>query len=284
MTDQSPTQPGQPLSERNARVVSSRKLLRRANRAKAGAFLAEGPQAVREAVRFHGQQHPHGLEVNVDEVYVDPAVTSRHADILDVARIAGIEVRETSAKAVALLSDSVTPQGIVARCRTLDVPLEQLLERRSRLLAVAVEVRDPGNAGTIIRCADAAGADGVVLAGNSVDPFNGKTVRSTAGSIFHTPVARVDDPAGLVASLKAAGLLVVATEGEADVDLDEVLDGDQLTGPTAWLFGNEAHGLPDDIASLADVRVRIPIRGLAESLNLSTAAAVCLFASARAQR
>lgn len=274
MATPSPTQPGQPLTERSARVASSRKLLRRSARSKAGEFLAEGPQAVREAVQFG-----HAIEV-----YADPQAAERHPDIIEIADTAGIPVRFATPKAVASLSDSVTPQGLVARCRVLDVPLEPVLDSKPRLLAVPVDVRDPGNAGTIVRCADAAGAGGVVLAGDSVDLYNPKTVRASAGSIFHLPVARSDDPVALVRALQNAGLQVIATEGEAVADLDDVIDGGGLTAPTAWLFGNEAHGLPDEVAELADLRVRIPIRGLAESLNLSTAAAICLFASARAHR
>ncbi|GAB3301409.1 RNA methyltransferase [Epidermidibacterium keratini] len=284
MATPSPTQPGQPLTERSARVASSRKLLRRAARTREGAFLAEGPQAVREAVAFHGRAHPRGLRVHVDEVYADPQASDRHADIRRNAVAAGIPVHQATAKALASLSDSVTPQGIVARCAVLDVPIADVLANGPRLLAVPVDVRDPGNAGTIARCADAAGADGVVLAGESVDLYNPKTVRASVGSIFHIPAARAADPAAAVNAIRDAGLQVIATEGEADLDLDELIDRGGLTPPTAWLFGNEAHGLPDEIAELADVRVRIPIRGLAESLNLSTAAAICLFASARAHR
>ena len=141
-------------------------------------------------------------------------------------------------------------------------------------------MRDPGNAGTVIRTADAAGAGGVVLAGSSVDAYNPKTVRATVGSLFHLPVAVEPDPAAAVAAAQAAGYTVLAADGAGDVDL---FDAD-LTGPTAWLFGNEAWGLPAELAALADQRVAIPIHGRAESLNLATAAAVCLYASARAQR
>ena len=181
------------------------------------------------------------------------------------------------------LADTVTPQGIVAVCRSLDVPLETAVTG-ARLVAVCADVRDPGNAGTVIRCADAAGADAVVLAGHSVDAYNPKTVRATVGSLFHLPLALAGAPAAAVAGLRAAGLTVLAADGAGEVDLDDAVDDGLLTGPTAWLFGNEAWGLPAQLAALADHRVRIPIHGRAESLNLSTAAAVCLYASARAQR
>ena len=184
-------------------------------------------------------------------------------------------------RALASLSDSVTPAGVVAVCRFLDVPLP----RRAlggRLVAICADVRDPGNAGTVIRTADAAGADGVVLAGSSVDAYNPKTVRASVGSLFHLPVVVEPDVAAAVAAARAAGLTVLAADGEGETSLDDA--GDLLGRRTAWLFGNEAWGLPPEVAALADHRIRIPIHGRAESLNLSTAAALCLYASASAHR
>ncbi len=183
-------------------------------------------------------------------------------------------------RALASLSDSVAPAGVVALCRHIDAPLEHVIVASPRLLVICADVRDPGNAGNVIRTADAAGADAVVLAGHSVDAYNPKTVRATVGSLFHLPIAVEPDPAVAVGAAQQRGLTVLAADGAGDVDL---FDAD-LTGPTAWLFGNEAWGLPDELAALADQRVAIPIHGRAESLNLSTAAAVCLYASARAQR
>jgi TrmH family RNA methyltransferase len=122
----------------------------------------------------------------------------------------------------------------------------------------------------------------VVLAGRSVDLYNPKTVRASVGSLFHVPVAVEPDPTLAVDRARAAELVVLAADGDGELALD---DADELlAGPTAWLFGNEAWGLPTELASLADHRVRIPIAGRAESLNLSTAAAICLYASARARR
>ncbi|HSV40227.1 MAG TPA: RNA methyltransferase, partial [Nocardioidaceae bacterium] len=172
--------------------------------------------------------------------------------------------------------------GIVAVCSFLDRPLDRVGDEQ--LVAVCADVRDPGNAGTVIRCADAAGAGGVILTGSSVDPYNGKTVRATAGSLFHLPLVVEQDAAATVSALQQRGFTVLAADGYGDVDLDDAADGTLLRGRTAWLFGNEAWGLPDELAALADHRVRIPIHGRAESLNLATAAAVCLYASARAQR
>lgn len=271
-------------TERTPRVAAARALLKRAKRADERAFLVEGPQAVAEAVRFHAGDHPYGVRVHVRRVVVDAATQERHQSLLDAAIRAHVEVVPATTKALAGLSDTVTPQGIVAVCDLLDVPVADLLARTPRLLAVAVEVRDPGNAGAIIRCADAAGADGVVMAGDCVDVYNGKAVRSSAGSLFHLPIAHATDPLAAVGRLQQAGLTVLATEGGGDTDLDELIDAGGLDGPVAWLFGNEAHGLPHDVAAAANHRVAIGIRGLAESLNLATAAAVCLFATARAHR
>jgi TrmH family RNA methyltransferase len=170
----------------------------------------------------------------------------------------------------------------VALCRHLDRPLADLLATPRRLVAICADVRDPGNAGTVIRSADAAGAEAVVLAGSSVDAYNPKTVRATVGSLFHLPLAVEPDAAAAVRAAQGAGLTVLAADGAGETELFEA--DELLAGPTAWLFGNEAWGLPAEIAALADHRVRIPIHGRAESLNLSTAAALCLYASARAQR
>lgn len=276
-------------TERTPRVAAARALLKRSRRAEERAFLVEGPQAVREALRYHdtgepGAEHPHDVRVNVRRVFVDADVQERHQPLLDAAIRVGVEVVPATAKAVAGLSDTVTPQGVVAVCDLLDVPAAHLLAGTPRLLAVAVEVRDPGNAGAIIRCADAAGADGIVMAGDCVDVYNSKAVRSSAGSIFHLPIARERDPLVVVERLRTAGVTVLAAEGGGDTDLDDLVDAGGLDGPVAWLFGNEAHGLAHDVAAAADHRVAIGIHGLAESLNLATASAVCLFATARAHR
>jgi TrmH family RNA methyltransferase len=179
-------------------------------------------------------------------------------------------------RALHSLSDSVSPGGVVALCRYVDVALGAALAG-ARLVAICAAVRDPGNAGSVIRCADAAGADAVVLAGSSVDAYNPKTVRASAGSLFHLPVAVEPSVETAVRAAKEAGLTVLAADGSGEVGLYEA----DLTRPTAWLFGNEAWGLPPEHAALADHRVAIPIHGRAESLNLSTAAALCLYESAR---
>ena len=261
------------LTKSSGRVKAARRLARRASRAELGLFLAEGPQAVREALT---------LENCVREVFAVPGAAAQHPEIHEAS--AGLPWHLVDEAALASLAETVHPQGLVAVCRAVDRPLDDLLDARPRLLAVCADVRDPGNAGTVIRCADAAGADGVVLTGSSVDPFNGKTVRATAGSLVHLPLAVGGDPRDVVRRLREAGLTVLAADGAGETDLDEAEERGLLDRPTAWLFGNEAWGLPDDLAALADHRVAIPIHGRAESLNLATAAAVCLYSSARAHR
>jgi len=263
------------LTSRSGRVKNARRLARRASRAETGLFLAEGPQAVREALAVPGC---------VREVFAVPGLETAHPDLAGAAADAGLDWHHVDEAALASLADTVHPQGVVAVCRFLDVDLDAVLQQRPRLLAVCADVRDPGNAGTVIRCADAAGAGGVLLTGSSVDPYNGKAVRASVGSLFHLPIAVAPDTAAVVSALQAAGVTVLAADGAGEVDLDDAEDDGLLARTTAWLFGNEAWGLPDALAALADHRVRIPIHGRAESLNLATAAAVCLYASARAQR
>lgn len=195
----------------------------------------------------------------------------------DLAR-AGVPVSLVTDEAMAALAETVTPQGVVAVCDHLDVPLPQALAARPRLVAILAGISDPGNAGTVLRTADAAGAGAVVFAGDAVDPYNGKCVRATAGSLFHLALVRGGDAGQIVAACRDAGLRVLAADPYGDVDLYRC----RLDAPTAWLFGSEAHGLPPELAAAADARVRIPIHGRAESLNLAAAAAVCLYSSARA--
>jgi TrmH family RNA methyltransferase len=264
------------LTPRSGRVRSARRLARRVSRAENRLFLAEGPQAVREALTVPGC---------VVEVYAVPRAAATHPELHAAAAGAGVDWVLIDDAALDALTETVTPQGVVALCRFLDRPLAHVLGPSTpRLVTLCADVRDPGNAGTVIRCADAAGAGAVVLAGSSVDAYNGKTVRATVGSLFHVPLAVEPDPARAMRMLQEHGLTVLAADGAGEVDLDRAADDGLLARPTAWLFGNEAWGLPGELAALADHRVRIPIHGRAESLNLATAAAVCLYASARAQR
>ncbi|MEU2162712.1 RNA methyltransferase [Streptomyces chengbuensis] len=268
------------ISPRSPRVVAARRLAKRNFRSKERLFLAEGPQAVREAVAHRGGD---GLPTLV-ELFTTVEAAERYADIVDAARAAGARIHHAHDTVVAEVSQTVTPQGLVGVCRFLDSPFEDILAARPRLVAVLAHVRDPGNAGTVLRCADAAGADAVVLTDASVDLYNPKSVRASVGSLFHLPVAVGVPVERAVSGLEAAGVRVLAADGAGEDDLDDELDAGTMSGPTAWIFGNEAWGLPEATRALADAVVRVPIHGKAESLNLATAAAVCLYASARAQR
>ncbi|WP_406313811.1 RNA methyltransferase [Streptosporangium sp. NBC_01639] len=256
---------------KSPRVKAVRRLTKRAFRDRDRSFLAEGPQAVREAL---------ALDDVVVELFATAEAALRHADIVSAAVAAGVPFHRASGEVMAELAQTVTPQGLLAVCRFVHVPLDSALSADARLVAVLAHVRDPGNAGTVLRTADAAGADAVVFTDASVDPYNGKCVRASAGSLFHLPVTTGLPVAQAVQKLKDAGLRVLAADGAGEQTLDDV----DLSGPTAWVFGNEAWGLPEEILRLTDEVVRVPIYGQAESLNLATAAAVCLYASARSQR
>ncbi|WP_435828406.1 TrmH family RNA methyltransferase [Saccharopolyspora shandongensis] len=265
-----------PLTERSTRVAVARKLTRRAGREKAGAFLAEGAQAVGEALTAHAA----GV-LRVRDVFATEQ--PRHAEFLDRARAESVPVHLVTERAAASLSETVTPQGLIAVCDLPDTTLSDALADRPKLVAVLVGVADPGNAGTVVRVADAAGAGAVLFAGDSVDAYNGKAVRASTGSLFHLPVARDRDVSAVLAACRAAGLRLVGADGYAAGDLDTADRDGELAEPTAWVFGSEAHGLPDEVKSELDTTLRVPLYGRAESLNLATAAAVCLYASARAQ-
>jgi len=286
-----PQHPSTLTNVRADRVKAVHRLARRVGRERAGRFLAEGPQAVREAVAAHAGR-PGAV---VLELYATDEAAQRYADVLAAAVAGGLSVARVSDDVLAAMTGTVAPQGLLAVCATVDRPLDAVMTGLApTLVAVLAHVRDPGNAGTVVRAADAAGADAVVLTEASVDVHNPKCVRSTAGSIFHLPVVQGVDLAETVAALRAAGLVVLAADGDGDRDLDDLLDDVEagtedgepplLARPTAWLFGNEAWGLQDSYRALADAVVRVPIHGRAESLNLATAATVCLYASARAQR
>jgi TrmH family RNA methyltransferase len=259
----------------SARLKAARRLTKRAFRQRERAFLAEGPQAVSEAL---------ATGARVTGLFVTAPAQARHAGLVTQAADAGIDVQVVSGEVMSELAQTVTPQGLFAICDFVDVPLGQVAAARPRLVALLANVRDPGNAGTVLRTADAAGADAVIFADASVDPYNGKCVRASAGSLFHLPVVAGTRLSDTVAVLREAGLRIVAADGRASTTLDDPKTRAALAAPTAWLFGNEAWGLPPDLLALADETVAVPIYGRAESLNLAAAAAVCMYASAAALR
>ncbi len=290
-------------SIRSPRVKAARQLGKRALRQRARAFLAEGPQAVGEALAAGNV---------VSQLFVTATAQARYGELASIAAAQGAEVHPVSGEVMAELAQTVTPQGMLAVCRFIDVPLAAVTgslageggcaggvsppSQRSRgapggrppgaaplrLVVILANVRDPGNAGTVLRTADAAGADAVLFAGSSVDPYNSKCVRASAGSLFHLPVVTGTPVPDAVQALRTAGLQVLAADGGASTTLDDLDAAGALGRGTGWLFGNEAWGLPAEVRALADGIVAVPIYGRAESLNLAAAAAVCLYASARA--
>jgi RNA methyltransferase, TrmH family len=218
------------------------------------------------------------------DLFVTVPARVRHRDLVTAMAAAGIPVHVVSDAVMGELAQTVTPQGLLAVCGFVDVALAAVTELTPSLVVLLANVRDPGNAGTVLRTADAAGADAVVFADASVDPYNAKCVRASAGSLFHLPVVAGAGLEDAVVALRGAGLRIVAADGRAGRSLDDPDVQARLGEPTAWMFGNEAWGLPPELAALADEPVAVPLYGKAESLNLAAAAAVCLYASARAQR
>ncbi|PSL39067.1 TrmH family RNA methyltransferase [Labedella gwakjiensis] len=260
---------------RSPRIRAVAKLSKRAARQETGLFLLEGPQAVGEALTWRPEL--------LLELFATPTALERYADVAAAAEKAGLEVEFVTEDVIASLADTVTPQGVIAVCRQFPTALKDVFAEPPRLLAILEEVRDPGNLGTIIRAADSAGADAVVLTGRSVDLYNPKVVRSTTGSIFHLPVSVDADLSDVVGRARSSGMRVLAADVKGESLLDVRRDG-VLGDPTAWVFGNEARGLEDEMLGLADRAVTVPIFGHAESMNLATAASVCLYESAFAQR
>ncbi|MFZ1283469.1 MAG: RNA methyltransferase [Propionicimonas sp.] len=276
------------LQPSQAVLRAARALQRRSGRQQTGLFLVEGRQAVREALKLPGV---------VQEVYFRWDAALANEDLLAAAKAAGAAYYGVSEQNLATITDTVTPQGVVAVATYVDVPLTSVLGKKQdkaskvkkkhrrkdvSLVVICAQVRDPGNAGTVIRCADAFGADAVILSSDSVEVYNPKTVRASVGSLFHLPIVVGVDLAEAITACRKAGMQVFATDGAAGTDLTD-LDED-LQKPTAWVMGNESWGLPVEHLALADRTVAVPIYGQAESLNLATAAAVCLYASASAQR
>ena len=254
---------------------AARRLLRRKERESARRFLAEGRQAISEALR-----RPRTV---VGLIVADDGV-DRHRDLLEIASGAGVKTSVAPGRAVAELAGTVTPQGLIAICRMLDVPTSEALGAQPRLVVFCDQVRDPGNLGTVIRCADAFGADAVLISRDSVDLYNAKTVRATTGSLFHLPLAVGADLAEAASLARGSGLQVLGADAAAACTINDLALSGELARPTMWVMGNEAWGLQAEHKALLDQLVALPLYGQAESLNLSAAAAVFLYASATAQR
>lgn len=264
--------PGDLLTNPRAdRVRSVRRLAGGSARRREGLFLAEGPACAREGLAAGA----------VKDLYLTEAAAARHPDLAEPG--GDVRVFGCTEEVLAAMADTVTPQGVVAVARLPHHTLQDL--RSAALVAICARVRDPGNAGTIIRVADAVGADAVLLTDASVDPYNPKCVRSTTGSLFHLPVITGPTLAEAVGAVRALGATVLAADGAGEQSLDALAAAGAegvFGGPVAWVFGNEAWGLPAEDAAVTDHRVAIPMPGRAESLNLAMAATICLYVSATA--
>lgn len=252
-------------SIKNPKVAGAVRLKKRAFREEDRRFLVEGAQCVGEALAGSA-----GLLSLFTADDMSPLAV--------LARQSSVEVHHVSQDVAAKLTSTVTPQGIVGVAPFVDVGIEAL--PNAGCVVVLHEVRDPGNAGTVLRSADATGAAGVVFTSSSVDAYNPKTVRASAGSLFHLPVVRGVEAPAAIRDLRDRGFTVMAMAADGDDDLY----GTDLSGPIAFVFGNEAHGLSGEVVASADRTVRVPHAGAAESLNLAAAATVCLFEWARRRR
>jgi TrmH family RNA methyltransferase len=263
-------------SVKSDRVTAIRALWSRSGRRKAGWFLVEGPQAVRSAL---------AAGVRIHELFVDLDAGGGMSDIVASADEAGTRIVGVTAAVMAAMCQTEHPQGVLAVCPLLEpVDLSELMSGTGPIVVLEA-VSDPGNVGTIIRTADAAGAAGVVLLPDCVDVHNGKVVRSTAGSLFHLPIATGQDLDEVVAAARAAGRTLAVATGDGAVDLFEAARGERVGAATVWLIGSEAHGVSAGARAAADVTVAIPMTGRAESLNAAVATAavlyVCAFAKSR---
>jgi RNA methyltransferase, TrmH family len=253
-------------------VARARELLRPAGRKEAGRFLIDGPQAVREALAA-------GV---VEDLFLTDDAGDRFPEFLD----SGATTHVVEHRVIEALSSAVTPQGVVAVAPLISIDVATALSAcgPGRPLVVLDAIADPGNAGAVLRVADAAGAGAVVFSAKSVDVHNAKCVRSAAGSLWHLPVATGADVSTVLSQAKDHGLQILAADGSGTAIDDAVAAGLDLSRPTAWVFGNEAHGLSEASFAAADSVLAIPLLGKAESLNLATASAVFLYAGAFAGR
>jgi TrmH family RNA methyltransferase len=263
-------------SPHNSHIAAAHALLSRKARQAASAFLVEGPHAVGEALRSPDHR--------VREIFVTDPAADRDPDLLTRAAAGGAAVRTVTDRALAALRDTVSPQGLIAVVEPSPTELSHVVKPETRLVVVLDGIADPGNAGTVIRSADAAGAAAVITTPGSVDTWSGKCVRASAGSIFHLPVVGDVPPEAVFAAVATIPAIVLATAADGADDLDDLVDSGALAAPTVWVFGNEAHGVSAAARRRADRIVRVPVYGAAESLNLAAAAAICLYASARAHR
>ncbi|NQU16555.1 MAG: RNA methyltransferase [Candidatus Saganbacteria bacterium] len=245
---------GSPIQ--NIRTILENKSVRK----KEGKFVIEGPHLIEEALS--------------DIEYI--IYTKKH-QVMIKAKEKGIPCYEISDKEYKKLSDVVTPQGIMAVVTSRDLSLQQISDKANSLIIACIDIQDPGNMGTIIRAADAANVSGIIASEGCVDIYNQKTIRSTAGSLFHIPVVQVDDIRDALVWLKSKNYKIVATDTAGICDYWEI----NYTENTVVLIGNEGAGLGQEILSTADSVVKVPLPGKAESLNAAICASVIMYEALR---
>lgn len=262
--------PHQPISGReNSTIRLLRSLSDAKHRKKERAFLAEGLKLVEDALRSSSQ---------VRMVVAAPSLMQHHGKaILKLAEPRGIEVVWVTEKLLDQISESKTPQPVMAVIAVPEAPEEALFSSAAGLIVLCHQLQDPGNLGTIIRTAEAAGAAGVAVTGSTVDPFSPKAVRASMGSVLRLPVARIHDASDFLMACQRKGYQTAALAlegGTTPYDMD-------LRKPTLIILGQEGSGLPDEIIAAADLTVRIPMAGTIDSLNVATSAAVFLYEAVR---
>jgi TrmH family RNA methyltransferase len=248
----------------SARVKRLRQLLERSSaRRRERAFVVEGPTLVGDALDA-------GAELEC--LFVAAGTT---APVVERAVAHGVPVYELSPGVLERVAATVTPQPVLAIAGMVDVDLADL--EGAGLVVVCVDVRDPGNLGTVLRSAEAAGVGGIICCDGSVDVYNPKCVRASAGSLFHTRVVARGEPVNVLGTLGGWDLRRLGTRPDAGDPYYRV----DLTAPTALVLGNEANGLPAPAAAALDGWITIPMAGRSESLNVGMAAAVLCFEAAR---
>lgn len=255
----------------NDTVKLLRALDRKKTRVETGLFLAEGVRLGEEALR-HGWTPAYALAT--EDALERPAT----ADLLARMQAAGARVLMATEKVLAAVAQKDNPQTVVAAFRQKLTPIEELETSGSRRWLALYEVRDPGNLGTIIRTADAAGVDGVILVGVTCDPFSVEAVRATMGSLFAMKLAAATFPV-FDTWRQQAGATLVAASMHGDQRHDQASYGER----SVVLMGNEQAGLPPEVEAACDRLVRIPMSGSADSLNLASAASVMIYEVWRAR-
>ena len=266
--------PNTVTSTSSERVTRVRALHSRSGRRKAGQFIVEGPQSVASALRGR---------IRVRDLFVDEESGTAFAGLVSIAESAGVRTTWVSSAVMAAIAETQHPQGLLALCDLLPTGDLDVVMAAPGPILVLESVSDPGNVGTIIRTADAAGAAAVVLTPESADVHGGKVVRSTAGSLFHLPVLAERELDEIVFAARAAHRQVAVATGDGHVSLFVAADGGLVTDRTCWIIGSEAHGVSLEARAAADVSIAIPMTGHAESLNAAVSASVVLYVTRHAE-